>query len=146
MLAKASEMSNEFKTWTFELQEGVPRHSGWGEFTAADVAHTWQLLVREDASGNFKSLWDGGQATIIDNQRIEFKFDPPMVDGLRLFSRLAGDMVIQNKAQWDAGAGVPAAYNDQPAGTGSCQYGGRRLAELVWYEKSPRRVQGSGLA
>ena len=135
MLAKTWEMSNGFKTWTFQLEEGVPWHFGWGEFTAADVAHTWELLVREDANGNFKSLWQDGQPNIIDDHRIEFNFDPPMVDGLRLFSRLAGDMVVQSKAQWDAGGGVPAAYDDQPAGTGSYQYGGRRLAESVWYEK-----------
>ena len=135
MLAKAWEMSNGFKTWTFQLEEGVPWHFGWGEFTAADVAHTWELLVREDANGNFKSLWQEGQPNIIDDYTIEFNFDPPMVDGSRLFSRLAGDMIIQSKAQWDAGGSVPAAYNDQPAGTGSYQYGGRRLAESVWYEK-----------
>jgi ABC-type transport system substrate-binding protein len=135
MLAKSWEMSNGFRNWKFELQEGVQWHFGWGEFTSADVAHTHYLLTQEEAAGNFKGLWVDGKPNIIDDYTIEFVFDPPMVDGLRLFSRLAGDMVIQSKAQWDAGGGVPAAYDDTPAGTGSYQYGGRRLGESIWFEK-----------
>ena len=135
MLAKSWEMSNGFRNWKFELEEGVQWQFGWGEFTSADVAHTHALLVQEEAAGNFKGLWVDGTPNIIDDHTIEFVFDPPMVDGLRLFSRLAGDMVIQSKAQWDAGGGVPSAYDDMPAGTGSYQYGGRKLGESIWYEK-----------
>ena len=135
LLATSWEMSNGFRNWKFELAEGVQWHFGWGEFTAADVAHTHSLQVQEEAAGNFKGLWVDGTPNIIDDHTIEFVFDPPMVDGLRLFSRLAGDLIIQSKAQWDAGGGVPAAYDDMPAGTGSYQYGGRKLGESVWYEK-----------
>jgi peptide/nickel transport system substrate-binding protein len=135
-LAKSWEVSNGFKTWTFELEEGVPWHFGFGEFTSADVAHTWALHTREDALGNFKSLWESGEPTIIDDYNIEFNFDPAMVDGTRLFSRLAGDFVIQSKAQWDAADGSDTAYDDKPAGTGSYQYGGRELGQSIWYEKA----------
>jgi len=136
-LAKNWEISNGFKTWTFELEEGVPWHFGFGEFTSADVAHTWGLHTREDALGNFKSLWESGEPTIIDDYNIEFNFDPAMVDGARLFSRLAGDFVIQSKAQWDAAGGSDTAYDDEPTGTGSYQYGGRELGQSQWYEKTP---------
>ncbi len=135
LLATSWEMSNGFRNWKFELAEGVQWHFGWGEFTAADVAHTHYLQSQEEAAGNFKGLWVDGTPTIIDDHTIEFEFDPPMVDGLRLFSRLAGDLVIQSKAQWDAGGGEPSAYDDMPAGTGSYQYGGRRPGESIWYEK-----------
>ena len=90
MLAKSWEMSNGFRNWKFELEEGIQWHFGWGEFTAADVAHTHSLHVQEEAAGNFKGLWVDGTPNIIDDHTIEFVFDPPMVDGLRLFSRLAG--------------------------------------------------------
>jgi len=136
-LAKDWEISNGFRTWTFELEEGIPWHFGHGEFTSADVYHTWELHTREDANGNFKSLWESGEPTIIDDYNIEFKFDPAMVDGARLFSRLAGDFVIQSKAQWDAADGSDDAYDEQPAGTGSYQYGGRELGQSIWYEKTP---------
>ena len=134
-LAESWEMSNGFKTWTFKLKEGVPWHFGWGEFTSADVAHTHALHVQEEALGNFKTLWESGSPTIIGPYEIRFDFDPPMIDGLRLFSRLAGDFVIQSKAQWDDAGGALSAYDEQPAGTGSYQYGGRRLGENIWYEK-----------
>ena len=141
-LATSWEVSNGFKTWTFELEEDVPWHFGFGEFTSADVAHTWDLHTREDALGNFKSLWESGVPTIIDDHNIEFNFDPAMVDGTRLFSRLAGDFVIQSKAQWDAAGGDPSAYDDRPAGTGSYQYGGRDLGSSIWYEKAPGKHWG----
>ena len=135
-LAKSWEMSNGFKTWKFELNHGVPWHFGYGEFTAADVAHTWELLVREDALGNFKGLWvSADPPTIIDDYNVVFNFDWPMVDGLRLFSRLAGDFVVQSKAQWDEAGGDPSAYDERPTGTGSYQYGGRLLGVNIWYEK-----------
>ena len=136
-LAKSWEISNGFKTWEFQLEEDVPWHFGWGEFTSADVAHTWELLTREDALGNFKALWVSGEPTIIDDHNIRFEFDPAMVDGLRLFSRLAGDFVVQSKAQWDAAGGDESAYDEQPAGTGSYQYGGRDLGQSQWFEKAP---------
>ena len=135
-LANSWEMSNGFKTWAFELKEGVPWHFGYGELTAADVAHTWELMVMDEALGNFKSLWENAEPpTIIDDYNIVFNFDPPMVDGLRLFSRLAGDFLVQSKAQWDEAGGALSAYDERPAGTGSYQYGGRRLGETIWYER-----------
>jgi peptide/nickel transport system substrate-binding protein len=135
MLAKTWEVSNGFKTWTFELEQGVPWHFGFGEFTAADVAHTWALHTLPQALGNFKALWESGEPTIIDDYNIVFNFDPPMVDGARLFSRLAGDLVIQSKAQWDAAGGEDSAYDERPTGTGSYQYGGREAGQSEWYEK-----------
>ena len=135
-LASDWEMSNGFKTWSFELKQGVPWHFGYGEFTAADVVHTWELLVDEDALGTFTSLWGSADPpTVNDDYNVVFNFDPPMVDGLRLFSRLAGDFLVQSKAQWDEAGGDPSAYDERPAGTGSYQYGGRRLGETIWYEK-----------
>ena len=135
-LAKSWEMSNGFKTWAFELKEGVPWHFGYGEVTAADVSHTWEILVMEEALGGRKTLWESAEPpTIIDDYNIVFNFDPPMVDGLRLFSRLQGDFLVHSKAQWDEAGGALSAYDERPAGTGSYQYGGRRLGETVWYEK-----------
>ena len=138
-LAESWEMSNGFKTWSFKLQEGVPWHFDYGDFTAADVAHTHSLMIREDGGSNYKTLWEQGEPTIVNDHEVVFNFDPPMVDGLRFFSRLAGDFVIQSKAQWDAAGGDETAYDEMPAGTGSYQYGGRKPGESIWYE----RIEGN---
>ena len=128
-------VADGFGTWTFTLQEGVPWHFGFGEFTAADVAHTWELLVRENSNSNFKSIWLEAQPEIHSDYSISFHFEKPQLTGGRLFSRLQGDLLIQSKAQWDAAGGDESAYDDMAAGTGSYQFAGRRLGESVWYEK-----------
>ena len=136
-LAESWEVTPDFKTWTFHLREGVPWHFGYGEFTSADVVHTWGLLTRggADAEGespsnsNFKAIWLDFPPAAIDDHTVAFTHEKFFVDGGRLFSRLQGDLVIQSKAQWDAAGGAISAYDDMPAGTGSYQYGGRKLGE-----------------
>ena len=124
-----------FNTWTFQLNEGIPWHFGYGEFTAADVAHTWMLVSQEESNSTFKSIWTTTYPEVHDDYSISFHFENPQLTGGRLFSRLQGDLVIQSKAQWDEAGGDPSAYDDRPTGTGSYQYGGRELAASVWYEK-----------
>src|SRR5690606_27354305 len=40
-LATSWEMSEDGRTWTFQLREGVQFHKGYGEFTAEDVKFTF---------------------------------------------------------------------------------------------------------
>ena len=42
-LAVSWEHSPDFTEWTFKLREGVEFHFGYGEFTAADVIHSYML-------------------------------------------------------------------------------------------------------
>ncbi len=132
-LAKSWSVSNGFRDWRFELERGVPWQHGWGEFTAADVVHTHELLVRDDSNSNFKALWQSASTQTLGDYTVVFQFNPPMVDGERLFSRLAGDMVIQSKSQWDVE--LPPGYDRLPAGTGSYSYGGRDFGSSIWYER-----------
>ena len=117
------------------MNQGIPWHFGYGAFTAADVAHTWDLMVREDSNSTFKSIWNSAIPEIHNDYGISFDFENLQLAGWRVFSRLQGDFVIQSKAQWDEGGGLPSAYDERPTGTGSYQYGGRRLGESIWYEK-----------
>ena len=134
-LAKSWTVDEGFNTWTFELEQGIPWHFGFGEFTAADVAHTHYLVTREDSNSNFKATWDTATTEVHDDYNISFNFDKPQLTGGRLFSRLQGDLVIQSKAQWDAAGGDDSAYDDMAAGTGSYQFAGRDLGSSVWYQK-----------
>ena len=47
-LANSWVVDTGFKTWTFQLNKGIPWHFGYGEFTAADVAHTSMLVCQDD--------------------------------------------------------------------------------------------------
>ena len=41
MLAKAWDISADFLTWTFELEQGVQLHKGYGEMTSEDVVWSY---------------------------------------------------------------------------------------------------------
>lgn len=61
-LAKRFEMSGDMRTFTFELEKGVPWHGGWGEVTAEDVKFSFDLAVSEgstnDAAGLYRRYLD----------------------------------------------------------------------------------------
>ncbi|MCI5078107.1 ABC transporter substrate-binding protein [Oricola sp.] len=48
-LAESWEMTNEGKTWTFHIRQGVPFSGGWGEVTAADVKYSIERLIADDS-------------------------------------------------------------------------------------------------
>ncbi len=139
LLADSWEASNEFKTWTLNLREGIPFQFGWGEVTTEDVVHTFELLIREDSLATLKGpAWDLATPEIVDDYTIKFHFENPYLDGIRLFSRWAGDLIIVSKAQWDA-EGLEAfdAENAKTAGTGPYQLVGRKLGESLSFERVP---------
>ena len=45
-LASAYTVSADGKTWTFTLRKGIKWQQGYGEFTCADVAFTWDFRRR----------------------------------------------------------------------------------------------------
>ena len=143
-LAESWEVSSDFKTWKFHLREGIPWHFGFGEFTSADVKHTFDLITREDSGSNFKAVWQQFTPNIVDGHTIDFTHEKFFVDGGRLFSRLQGDLVIQSKAQWDAAGGAESAYDERPAGTGSYQYGGRPIRPIPVVRADRGRALGRG--
>jgi len=50
MLATSWNVSDDGKTWTFDLREGVKFQGGWGEMTADDVKYSWGEWMRPDAT------------------------------------------------------------------------------------------------
>ncbi len=48
-LAESWEMSEDGKTWTFTIREGVPFSGGHGDVTAEDVAYSIERLIGEDS-------------------------------------------------------------------------------------------------
>jgi peptide/nickel transport system substrate-binding protein len=117
-LARRWEASSDFRTWTFYLREGIPFHFDYGELTAEDVKHTYDLLARSDSQVNMASVWRNAitNVEIVDDYTIAFHFAEPYVDGERLFSRTGGEMYITSKAQWDQ-EGV-AGVDRRVVGTG----------------------------
>ncbi len=137
LLAESWEASSDFKTWSFNLRQGIPFQFGWGEFTSADVVHTFEQLIREDSLATLKApAWDQATPEIVDDYTIKFHFENPYLDGTRLFSRWAGDLIIVSKAQFDE-MGLDAFDQIQTAGTGPYQLAARALGTTLTYERVP---------
>jgi ABC-type transport system substrate-binding protein len=139
-LAERWEVSDDFREWRFFLREGVPFHFGFGEFTAADVAHTHRMITQEESVSFLKGLWSTAEVEVVNDHEVVFRFADPMLEGERIFSRRAGDFLIYSKAQYDA-EGVEG-IDLRPAGTGIYQYKERSPGEGVIYEHFPEHWSG----
>jgi peptide/nickel transport system substrate-binding protein len=119
-LAERWERRDNDREWVFFLRQGVQFHHGYGEMTAADVQHTWELLKREDSGVNQALVWRNqvSEVEILDDYTIAFRFHVPMTFGNQLFSRAGGELYIQSKRHWDEGGGE-AAVDQRLVGTGA---------------------------
>ncbi len=76
-LAESWSISDDFKTWTFNLKKGVQFHKGYGEMTAADVIYSyvegWGVNPLHARTPDFKGFWtaEGGSVTEVDDYTIE---------------------------------------------------------------------------
>jgi ABC-type transport system substrate-binding protein len=131
-LASSWEFSDDFTQWNFVLREGVQYHFGNGEFTSADVAWVHSLLSSDDSVSTMSPVWRTVTVDQVGDYEISFNFETPYLDGLRLFSRTAGDLYMFSKAQFDA-EGMDA-IDDRPAGTGHYRYLERSPGLGVSYE------------
>ena len=137
LLAESWEATNDFKTWTFKLRENIPWHFGWGNFSSADVLHSYDLVNREDSLAILKEpAWSQASVEAVDEFNVTFEFENPYLSGDRLFSRWAGDLILVSKAQFDE-QGLDAYDQIQTAGTGPYQLTDRKLGESLSYERVP---------
>ena len=126
MLAKSWSVSEDGSTWTFNLNEGVQFHKGYGEMTAEDVIWAMRAFGAEGSkhprASNMRGIWENpdGHAKAIDDYTVEVNTGEPWSEvpvNEILTSAGGGGTWIVSKKQTDE-LGVEEA-NDQIAGTGS---------------------------
>jgi peptide/nickel transport system substrate-binding protein len=126
MLAKSWSVSEDGSTWTFNLNEGVQFHKGYGEMTAEDVIWAMRAFGAEGSkhprASNMRGIWENpdGHAKAIDDYTVEVNTGEPWSEvpvNEILTSAGGGGTWIVSKKQSDE-LGVEEA-NDQIAGTGS---------------------------
>jgi peptide/nickel transport system substrate-binding protein len=84
-LATSWEGSDDAKTWTFQLREGVQFHDGYGEFTAEDVKYTFDRVRDADRIGVRRPMYDNiREVTVDDTLQVTFHLHEP--DPLFLWS------------------------------------------------------------
>ena len=147
-LAKSWQLSEDGTEWTFQLEEGVQFHNGWGEFTVDDVFHTVALYQRDDAILAYSTDWkqiDLDASTKISDHEVMLKLENPNPDYL-FYIAPSGGGLMTSKAQYDAGGGTAdangdgapdgdKAYEEDMIGTGPYRFTGREFGVNVTYER-----------
>ena len=136
MLAKTWEMNATGDVWTFELEQGVQFHRDFGEFTADDVVHSFQVNCQKGTRASYKGgICNVDNVEILDPHNIRVHMVKPSAEYLFYAAESAGNM-ISSKAQCDQAGGFDVAenvasegctneYYERLAGTGPYQYDGR---------------------
>jgi len=137
-LASKWSMSSDAKVWSFELQDGVSWHKGYGDFTAADVKHSVERVSSKESIASDKNVWtkvlpSSDQIEIVDDLNVKFNLSVPEPDLEFDLSTRLGNFVIVSKAQWDKD-GRDGMMAD-PAGTGPYQFVEREPAVHLLYSR-----------
>ena len=126
MLAKGWEVSEDGSTWTFNLQEGVQFHKGYGEMTAEDVIWSMRQFGADGSkhprASNMRGIWENpeGHTIAIDDYTVEVNTGAPWSEvpvNEILTSPGGGGTWVVSKAQSEE-LGAEEA-NGQIAATGS---------------------------
>lgn len=137
-LAKSWESSPDGREWTLYLEEGVPFHFDWGEFTSADVIASFDRILGDDSQVSAASFFDGTTYEAVDDYTVKLVFPSIALDTPAILSRGfgGGEIMMLSKSQFDE-VGVDG-FDEKPAGTGSYMYGGRTDGQNIWFEKAPQ--------
>ena len=82
LLAESWEISDDFLTWTFNLNQGIEFHKGYGEMTAEDVVWSMQQwgLSKHPRAGQLETFWaDREGSEIVDDHTLKVHTGEPLV-------------------------------------------------------------------
>lgn len=115
-LAESWESSEDAKTWTYKLRQGVQFHKGYGEMTSEDVLFTFgRQLDPEIVTGGKVNFGNIASVDAPDAYTVVFtlKRPDPLFNGSAISILTAS--IISKKAFEEKGEG----FNTDPVGTGS---------------------------
>ena len=137
-LAKSWEFTPDGRTWTFQLEENVPFHFDYGNFTSADAIAALDRILGDDSQVSARSFFDDATYAAQGDNAFQIVFPSISLDTPSILSRGfgGGEIMMLSKRQFDE-VGVDC-FDEQPAGTGSYQYGGREQGQSIWFEKAPQ--------
>ena len=113
-LAESWQVSDDGKSWTFRLREGVKFHGGYGELTADDVVYSLKRAAdakRSSFAANFAAIADVAK---VDDRTVRIDLKYPDAGLLGLLSNFHGGMIVSKKAAEEMGPTFAA----KPIGTG----------------------------
>lgn len=119
-LAESWETSEDARTWTFKLRQGVPFHKGYGEMTADDVVFSFSRHLDPDLVTVDKSSFENIESvTAVDPHTVIFqlKQPDPFFTGSTLtvlYSAILSQKAFEEKGE--------AGFDFDPIGTGAFQF------------------------
>ncbi|MFK7856822.1 MAG: ABC transporter substrate-binding protein [Granulosicoccus sp.] len=129
-LAQSWEHNEDFTSWTFVLHPEATFNEPWGPVTAADVVHSFNLHVGDDAKLSGIKQFKTMSIEAVDEHTVRFDMESPVPNFL--FSNAGrGSLVIYSKAQYDA-EGIEG-YEAAPAGSGPFKYEGREVGQSITF-------------
>ena len=141
LLAESWEISDDFLTWTFKLNEGVPFHHGYGEMTSEDVVWSMQQwgLSKHPRAGQLERFWEDREGSeIIDDHTFTVNTGEPFVHVIAqrwLMTPGGASTFIASKKQTEE-LGVEEA-STQIAATGPWEIADHRTGEF-WQMRAVR--------
>ncbi|MFK7859167.1 MAG: ABC transporter substrate-binding protein [Granulosicoccus sp.] len=129
-LAESWEHNEDFTAWTFRLHPDATFNGDWGPVTSADVVHSFNLHIGDDAKLSGIKQFKTMSIEAVDEHTVRFDMESPEPNFL--FSNAGrGSLVIYSKAQFDA-EGIEG-YETAPAGSGPFQYEGREVGQSITF-------------
>lgn len=118
-LAESWEASEDGRTWTFKLRQGVQFHGGYGELTADDVVFSLERAADQDRSSYASQLAAFESVTALDPYTVEIKLSTPVPLLLGLVANARQGLILSKKAAEELGDGN---YEQRPIGTGPFEF------------------------
>lgn len=140
-LATSWEHSDDAKTWTFTLREGVTFHDG-SPFNAeavhknvrriTDKSYEFYDEIGAGATSNWFTDFESGR--VVDEHTYEFTFKKPFLGFPRTLAQAMGTLTIGNPAVWERVGNDKFA--DQPEGTGPYRFVSRTIGDRIVLERN----------
>ena len=148
-LAREWEISADASEYTFRLQEGIPFHSGWGEFTVQDVILTIDQQTSDPLAGckaaitrfmgadSMSEMVANGDMDVIDDYTFTMRLAEPQVDVADWWFNILVIPCAAVRSSAQHAAEGDAMFESGPAGTGAYQFVSRTLKETAEFEAVP---------
>jgi peptide/nickel transport system substrate-binding protein len=119
--------------WTFTLKQGPKWHDGQ-PITSADIKFTIEYYMRPEAVCTACGVLKSGVAgvDIVDARTAVIKLKSPDVTIPAVFSPMEGDILIVPKHYIEKVG--PAAFAENPMGSGPWKLGSRRITQFIEYK------------
>ncbi len=132
------ELLEDGKSFRFRVREGVQFHGDWGAFTARDVVHSHQQLIREDSAHPKAPYWrdlvTGVEAE--GDYEVVLRASRPAADFLSAVGEQQSLLPIQSEAHFQAQGEPQSTESPFIAGTGPYQMVERRVGNRILFERA----------